>query len=63
MMTMAMSDDETILNAHYAGRNLEVGILAGLRAAGKDNDQLTPDDLAAAWEARRAHWRRNSLAV
>jgi ubiquinone/menaquinone biosynthesis C-methylase UbiE len=47
MMTMAMSDDETILNAHYAGRDLEVGILAGLRAAGKDNDQLTPDDLAA----------------
>jgi ubiquinone/menaquinone biosynthesis C-methylase UbiE len=46
-MTMATSDDEQILNAHYAGRDLEAAIMAGLRAAGKDNDQLTPDDLAA----------------
>ena len=44
---MAMSDDEQILNAHYAGRDLEAAIMAGLRAAGKDTDQLTPDDLAA----------------
>jgi ubiquinone/menaquinone biosynthesis C-methylase UbiE len=42
-----MSDDARILNAHYAGRDLETAIMAGLRAAGKDTDQLTPDDLAA----------------
>ena len=44
---MAMSDDAKILNAHYAGRDLETAIMAGLRAAGKDTEQLTPDDLTA----------------
>jgi hypothetical protein len=46
-MRMAMSDDEKILNAHYASRDLAAAILAGLRAGGKGIEHLTPDDLAA----------------
>jgi ubiquinone/menaquinone biosynthesis C-methylase UbiE len=44
---MAMSDYDRILNAHYGGRDLATAILAGLQAAGKDLQALTPDDLAA----------------
>jgi SAM-dependent methyltransferase len=44
---MAMSDYDKILNAHYGGRDLAASILAGLRAAGKDVERLSPDDLAA----------------
>jgi SAM-dependent methyltransferase len=47
MMTMAMSDYEKSLNAHYGGRDLAAAILAGLRAAGKDAERIAPDDLAA----------------
>jgi ubiquinone/menaquinone biosynthesis C-methylase UbiE len=46
-MTLAMSDYEKILNAHYAGQDLAAAILGGLQAAGKDTERLTPDDLAA----------------
>jgi 2-polyprenyl-3-methyl-5-hydroxy-6-metoxy-1,4-benzoquinol methylase len=46
-MTMAMSDEATILNAHYGGRDLAAATLDGLRAAGKAVGELAPDDLAA----------------
>jgi MPBQ/MSBQ methyltransferase len=36
------------VESHYARRDLEEAILQGLRAAGKDLDLLTPDDLAPA---------------
>lgn len=43
-----MRGDEYVqsLSAHYSRRGLHDAILAGLRAAGKDLDALTPDDLA-----------------
>jgi hypothetical protein len=44
---MVMSDYDKILNAHYGGRDLAAAILAALRAAGKDQEPLNPDDLAA----------------
>jgi SAM-dependent methyltransferase len=36
------------INAHYGRQGLDEAILAGLRAAGKDPDRLSPDDLAPA---------------
>jgi SAM-dependent methyltransferase len=44
---MTVSDQSKILNAHYGGRGLATAILDGLRAAGKADGVLTPDDLAA----------------
>jgi ubiquinone/menaquinone biosynthesis C-methylase UbiE len=41
---------ETAVIAHYRHGALEEALLAGLIAAGKDPDKLTPDDLAAADE-------------
>ena len=44
-----MTIEQDIL-AHYRHGSLEQALLAGLVAAGKDPDKLTPDDLAAADE-------------
>jgi ubiquinone/menaquinone biosynthesis C-methylase UbiE len=42
---MTMSDHASILNAHYGGSDLKAAITAALRAAGKDDERLTPDEL------------------
>jgi SAM-dependent methyltransferase len=41
-----MASDGTSVEAHYTSRDLGEVILAALKAAGKDIDHLTPDDLA-----------------
>ncbi len=41
-----MPDETQRVAAHYARADLGAAILAALRAAGKDPDELTPDDLA-----------------
>jgi SAM-dependent methyltransferase len=46
-MTLAISDYDAMLNAHYGGRDPAAAIMAGLCAAGKDSGPITPDDLAA----------------
>ena len=44
-----MTVERTVIE-HYRHGALEEALLAGLIAAGKDPDKLTPDDLAAADE-------------
>jgi MPBQ/MSBQ methyltransferase len=41
-----MADNGDLVETHYASSNLGEVILAALKAAGKDLDHLTPDDLA-----------------
>lgn len=43
-------DYATSINAHYGRDGLGAAILAGVRAAGKDPQRLTPDDVAPATE-------------
>jgi ubiquinone/menaquinone biosynthesis C-methylase UbiE len=45
-MTLTVSDYDTLLNAHYGGRDRAAAIMAGLRAAGKDVEPIDPDDLS-----------------
>lgn len=44
---MSATNSEPAVMAHYTRDDIEGAILAGLRAAGKDPDRLTPADLAA----------------